>query len=226
MVGRFIILGPQETTGSTRIVGIAGNVREEGYAQPLEPVVYMCGFLRWLPDSDFLVQTSGQPAALARQARAAIRGIDPSRAVYSVQPFADALSATLSQHRLRTGLVGTFSMIALTLAAIGLGGIMSYMVSQRRREFGIRLALGERPPMIALHILRSAGGIAGTGLAVGLALAATASRVLGLLIYGIRLSDATAYAASVGILIGVVLIACISPGWRAMSVDPIDVLRE
>ena len=226
MVGRFIILGPQETTGSTRIVGIAGNVREEGYAQPLEPVVYMCGFLRWLPDSDFLVQTSGQPAALARQARAAIRGIDPSRAVYSVQPFGDALSATLSQHRLRTGLVGTFSMIALTLAAIGLGGIMSYMVSQRRREFGIRLALGERPPMIALHILRSAGGIAGTGLAVGLALAATASRVLGLLIYGIRLSDATAYAASVGILIGVVLIACISPGWRAMSVDPIDVLRE
>ncbi|HEX7140332.1 MAG TPA: ABC transporter permease [Vicinamibacterales bacterium] len=226
VVGRSIVLGPQENSASTRIVGVAGNVREEGYAQPVEPVVYMCGFLRWLPDSDFLIQTAGQPASLARAAREVIHHIEPSRAVYSVQPLADAFSATLSQHRLRTLLVGAFSTIALTLAAIGLWGVMTYMVSERRREFGIRLALGARPPTIAFHILRSASGIAVTGAAVGLLLAAIASRVLQALMYGVRMSDPTAYAASVGILIGVVVMACISPGWRAMSVDPIEVLRE
>jgi putative ABC transport system permease protein len=103
---------------------------------------------------------------------------------------------------------------------------MAYMVSERRREFGIRLALGASPAMIAVHILRAASSIAVAGLAVGLLLAAIISRLLQALIFGVRMSDPTAYAASVGILLGVVVIASISPGWRAMSVDPIEVLRE
>lgn len=226
VVGRSIILGPQESSASTRIVGVADNIREEGYAQPVEPVVYMCGFLRWLPDSEFLIQTAGQPDSLARPAREAIHRIDPGRAVYSVQPLADALSATLSQHRLRTLLVGVFSTVALTLAAIGVWGVMAYMVSERRREFGVRLALGASPAMIAVHIIRSASSITVAGLAVGLLFAAIASRLLQALIYSVRISDPTAYAASVGILLAVVVIACISPGWRAMSVNPIEVLRE
>jgi putative ABC transport system permease protein len=225
-VGRQIILGPQENSSSIKIVGVAGNAREEGYAQPVEPIVYACGFLRWLPDSDFLIRTAGQPATLARAAREAIREIEPARAVYSVQPLADALSGTLSQHRFRTLLLGAFSVVALTLAAIGLYGVMTYMVSQRRREFGIRLAFGASPSTIAVEILRSAGLVAVAGGAVGLMLAAVASRILTALISGLRPSDPTAYLIAAGVLLGVALIACLSPGWRAISVDPAEVLRE
>jgi putative ABC transport system permease protein len=225
-VGRQIVLGPQENSSSIKIVGVAGNAREEGYVQPVEPIVYSCGFLRWLPDSDVLIQTAGQPATLARAAREAIHVIEPARAVYSVQPLADALSGTLSQHRFRTLLLGAFSVVALTLAAIGLYGVMTYMVSQRRREFGIRLAFGASPSTIAVEILRSAGLLAVAGGAVGLMLAAVASRVLTALIAGVRPTDPAAYLVAAGILFGVALIACLSPGWRGISVDPAEALRE
>jgi putative ABC transport system permease protein len=225
-VGRQIVLGPQESVSSIKIAGVSANAREEGYAQPVEPIVYACGFLRWFPDSDFLIRADAQPAALARAAREVIHGIEPDRAVYSVQPLAEALSATLSQHRFRTLLVGAFSVIALMLAAIGLYGVMSYMVSQRRREFGIRLAFGARPSTIAVEILRSAGVLAVVGGAVGLALAAVASRLLSALIAGVRPSDPTTYLFAIVGMLGVALIACLGPGWRAISVNPIDALRE
>jgi ABC-type antimicrobial peptide transport system permease subunit len=117
-------------------------------------------------------------------------------------------------------------VIALTLAAIGLYGVMTYMVSQRRREFGIRLAFGASPSMIAVEILRSAGVLAVVGGAVGLLLAAVASRVLNALIAGVRPSDPATYLLAAGVLLGVALVACLSPGWRAISVDPIEALRE
>jgi putative ABC transport system permease protein len=225
-VGRQIILGPQESSASIKIVGVVGNAREEGYSHPIEPIVYSCGFLRWLPDSDFLIQTAGQPATLARAAREAVHAIDPGRAVYSVQPLADALSGTLSQNRFRTGLVGAFSVIALTLAAIGLYGVMTYMVSQRTREYGIRLAFGASPATIAVEIIRSASVLAVAGGAVGLMLAAMASRVLGALISGVGPTDPVTYLSAAGVLFGAALVACLSPGWRAMSVDPIEALRN
>jgi hypothetical protein len=225
-IGRRVILGPQETTASIKIVGVAGNAREEGYAQPIEPVVYSCGFLRWLPDSEFLIRTSGSPASVAQAAREAIHAVEPGRAVYSVQPLADVLSGTLSQQKFRTLLVGAFSVIALTLAAIGLYGVLTYMVSQRSQEFAIRLAFGASPRAIALEILRSAGAVAAAGGAVGLVLAAIASRIIGALISGVGPTDPMTYLMSAAVLLGVVVVACLSPGWRAMSVDPIDALRR
>jgi putative ABC transport system permease protein len=228
-IGREIVLGPQESSSAVKIVGVVGNAREggyeDGYSQPVQPIVYSCGFLRWLPDSDFLIRTGGQPAMLARAAREAIHEIEPNRAVYSVQPLTDALSDTLSQNRFRTLLVSAFSVIALMLAAIGLYGVMTYMVSLRTREFGIRLAFGASPPMIAVEILRSACVLAIVGGAVGLTLAAATSRVLGALISGVRPTDPLAYAWAAGVLLGAALIACLNPGLRAMSVNPIEALR-
>ena len=103
---------------------------------------------------------------------------------------------------------------------------MSYMVSQRTREFGIRMAFGASRSTIALEILRSAGILAVAGGATGLALAAMAARTLTALISGVRAPDLTTYASAAGLLAGVALIACLQPGWRAISVDPTEALRE
>src|SRR5262249_29254000 len=149
-----------------------------------------------------------------------------SRPVYAVLPLAGALDHALSQPRFRTLLIGLFSMMALTLAAIGLYGVMAYMVSQRTREIGIRVALGARPREIVGEILRSGASLAGAGAVVGIALAAAGSRLVGSLLYGVGASDVVAYAGAVGVLFVVALVACALPSKRATSIDPIEALRE
>jgi ABC-type antimicrobial peptide transport system permease subunit len=123
-------------------------------------------------------------------------------------------------------LVSLFSLLALTLAAIGLYGVMAYMVSQRRREIGIRVALGARPGQIAGEILRSGGVLASAGAAAGIALAAVGSRLWSTLLYGIRPSDPATYVSAAAVLFGVALLACLIPGRRATSIDPTEALRE
>jgi ABC-type antimicrobial peptide transport system permease subunit len=155
----------------------------------------------------------------------AIREIEPARPVYAMRPLRDALQAALFQTRFHTLLVSLFSIMALSLAAIGLYGVMAYMVSQRRREIGVRLALGAQPWQIAIEILRSGGVLAATGAAAGIVLAAAASRVMGTLLYGIRPSDIVTYLAATGLLFGVALLACLIPSRRATSIDPTEALR-
>ncbi|HJZ97716.1 MAG TPA: ABC transporter permease, partial [Candidatus Solibacter sp.] len=156
-IGRTIMQGPQGNT-EMRIVGVVADARENGPRSEPQPLIYGCGYLRYWPDSNFLIQTR-YPGAVANMARERLRAIEPSRPVYAVLPLAGALDHALSQPRFRTLLIGLFSMMALTLAAIGLYGVMAYMVSQRTREIGIRVALGARPREIVAEILRSGASL-------------------------------------------------------------------
>jgi putative ABC transport system permease protein len=223
-IGRAISGGPGGE-GARDIVGVVADAREDGHGKEPQPLIYSCGFLRFWPDSDFLIQTRN-PLALAGAAQETVRKIEPSRPVYSVRPLTDALQGALSQTRFRTLLVSLFSMMALTLAAIGLYGVMAYMVSQRTREIGIRVALGARPGQIVGEIMRSGGVLVLAGTAVGIALAAAASRMLSTLLYGVRPSDITSYLSATAVLLGVALLACLIPGRRATSIDPTQALRE
>jgi predicted lysophospholipase L1 biosynthesis ABC-type transport system permease subunit len=225
-VGREIVLAPQESRRAIRIVGVAANAREEGYIKAAEPIVYACGFLRWLPDSDFLIRTRGEPATLTRSVREAIRQIEPGRAVYAVQPLSEALAQTLAQRRFRALLVSAFSAIALTLAGIGLYGVLTYMVVQRSQEFGVRMALGASRTTIAGEILRSAGLLTSAGALVGLLLAALAARLLTAFMTEVPAPDPVTDMWVAGLLLGVALVACIGPGWRALSIEPIQALRD
>jgi hypothetical protein len=211
--------------GAARVVGVVADASEDGQGTQAQPLIYACGFLRYFPDSDFLIQARN-PVALSHGVREAIRGIEPSRPVYSVRALVEALEGALSQTRFRTLLLSLFSMMALTLAAIGLYGVMAYMVSQRTREIGIRMALGARPSQIVSEVLRSGAVLAGAGAAVGTVLAAAASTMLSTLLYGIRPSDLATHLSAAGVLFGVALLACLIPTRRATSIDPTEALRE
>jgi putative ABC transport system permease protein len=221
---REIMGGPQGNVTAS-IVGVVGDAQEEGPTVDYRPMIYACGYLRYWPNSDFLIQ-SRSPAALATIVRPALHRIEPSRPVYAVRTLADALDGSLATARFRTLLVTVFSALALLLAAIGLYGVMAYMVSQRTREIGVRIALGARRGQIVGEILRSGGGLAAAGATVGVVLAAASSRMLGSLLFGIQASDLATYATATGVLLGAALLACLIPTRRATAIDPTSALRE
>jgi putative ABC transport system permease protein len=225
-VGLDITQGPPTNARSMRIVGVVANTREAGYARAPEPLVYACGFLRFWPDSEFLIQTRGAPANMTRAIGETIHAIEPARAVYSVSPLAEVLSDTLSEDRFRAGLISAFSAIALILAGVGVYGVTAYMVSQRIREFGIRMALGARPAQIWSEILASGGRLAIIGAAIGVVLASLASRLITALLYDVEGFEAVAYFYAAAVLFAAALLACLVPSRRATSIDPARVLRE
>jgi putative ABC transport system permease protein len=163
---------------------------------------------------------------MVRPVREAIHAIEPARAVYAVSPVAETLSETLSEDRFRAGLISAFSAIALILAGVGVYGVTAYMVSQRIREFGIRIALGARPAQIWAEILASGGRLAVVGAAIGIILAFLVSRLITKLLYGVEGIDLVAYSYAAAVLFAAALLACLVPGRRAFLVDPAQVLRE
>ncbi|MGH9671844.1 MAG: ADOP family duplicated permease, partial [Bryobacteraceae bacterium] len=201
-IGRIVFGGPIGNN-MPRIVGVVADVKEDGAGKDTPPVIYACGHLRFWPDSDILVRTAGDPAGMANAVRQAIRAIEPSRPVYAVRPLTEAMDGTLVHYRFRTVLVSLFSAMALTLAAIGLYGLMAYMVTQRTKEIGLRVALGARPGQIMSEILRSGGKLTIAGAIAGSVLAALASRVVGTLLYGIHSFDTATYLAAASVLIAV-----------------------
>ena len=223
-LGHSITGGPQGNSIS-RIVGIVGDAREDGRGAATQPLIYACGYLRYWPDSDFLVQAR-DPAALSNAVREAVHNVEPLRPVYSVRTLTAALDDSLLQTRFRALLLTLFSLAALMLAAIGLYGVMAYMVSQRTREIGIRLALGARPRQIVGEIVRSGGILALAGAAAGILLAVAASRVLGALLYGVHSSDLVTFVSATALLLAVALLASLIPSKRATSIDPNQALRQ
>ena len=223
-IGRIIFGGPIGDS-MPRIVGVVADVNEDGAGRDRAPVIYACGYLRFWPDSNFLIRTGGDPAGMTNAVRQAIRSLEPSRPVYAVRPLAEAMSGTLAPDRFRTALLSLFSMMALILAAVGLYGVMAYMVAQRTREIGVRVALGARPGQILLEVLYSGGKLAAAGAIAGIALAGLATRFLSALLYGVRSFDTPTYLAAVAALIAVALLACLIPGRRATAIDPVQALR-
>lgn len=221
---RIVHRGPQGEIG-TRIVGVVGDVKEDGHGSAPPPVIYACGYLRFWPDADILVRTSNV-GALASGVRRELQALEPSRPVYGIRPLSEALYGALAQARFRTLLISLFSFLALALSAIGLYGVMAYMVSQRTREIGVRVALGARPSQIVTDVLRSGGVLAIAGTVAGVLLAVAASRLMRTQLYGVGPSDLATYLSAIVVLIVVALLACLIPGRRATSIDPIEALRE
>ena len=136
------------------------------------------------------------------------------------------VNETVWQHRLWSYVLGLFATLALFLTAVGLYGVMSYLVSRDTREMGIRMAIGSTPSQVTRLVLKKGLLLVGVGVIAGLSCAAAAQRMLAALLYGVTTSDAQTYGLVIALIFAVTLAACGGPAWRAGRIDPITVLRD
>jgi predicted permease len=209
------------------IVGVVGNIAEDDLAVPLPPVIYYSVDQNPSAFLTYVVRTSGDPAAFIGAARAALTGIDPQLALIKPQSMDQIASQSPSVflRRYPSYLIGSFATLALILAMVGLYGLISYSVTQRTREIGIRVALGAQRKDILRMVIAQGSGAVLMGIATGLAAALALTRVMATLLYGVKPTDVITFA-SVGLILALVAFAaCTIPARRAARVDPIVALR-
>jgi putative ABC transport system permease protein len=226
-LGKRVLQGfPDHQPTTYEIVGVVADVRQEGLdIEPRDEV-----FIPWAqnphPSMTFILRTSVEPMSLAKPAIAAVQRVDPDQSVSHVVPMAEYLSESVAGRRFTTTLLGLFGVLALILASVGIYGVVSFGVAERRREIGIRTALGARPKDVLRLVVGGALRLAAIGMVTGAAVALALSRLLSSLLFGVGPSDPTTYAGVVVILSSVVIAACVIPARGALRVDPNTVLRD
>jgi putative ABC transport system permease protein len=207
------------------IRGIVGDAREQGLNKAPAPAVYACGASSQ-PGTFFLFRTRGDPAAMAETIRRKIHEIEPNRAVFDVTPLEEHLSDAFAENRLRTVLLSFFAITAVSLACVGLYGTLSYMVNTRRREVGLRLALGALRGQIVKKFLGQGLAVAAMAALAGLGLSLAFTRLLAGMLYGVSPTDPFTLAAVILLTLAVAAGASSIPAIRAALVEPMKVLRE
>jgi putative ABC transport system permease protein len=210
------------------IVGVVADVRERGYELAMKPELYAPVTPRndgYMPDY-LVLRASGDPLALAPAARRIIAAVDPEQPVSELRTMDRIVDLNVADREQQMELLGTFAGLALLLACIGLYGVLSYAVTQRSREIGLRMALGASASSVVRMIVGRGLALTGMGLAIGLGTAWIATRAMKNLLYGVAATDPVTFAAVALVLICVALVACWAPARRASRLDPIVVLRE
>lgn len=208
-----------------RVVGVARDVKHYGLDQAMRPAVYLpCG--RNLPESmAAVVHTAGDPLALVGAVREVVRSVDPSLSIHDIQTMKERVRQSLFLRRTYSWLIGIFAVVAAIMAVGGIYGIMSYSVSQRTQEMGIRLALGARARDIIRHVLAQGGRLIAIGMGVGLIGALVMGQLLAGLLFGVSPMDLRVLLGVVVLLLTVTLLACYMPARRAAKTDPMTALR-
>jgi ABC-type antimicrobial peptide transport system permease subunit len=223
---RIITNGPLYT-----VVGVVGSVRDTALDQPADQMVY-CPLLpapedpRWAPrDLAVVVRTEGNALDVTAGIRDVIRGLDASLPMYRIRPLTDIVAHASARTRFTLYVIGVASIAALLLGAIGLYGVMSYVVTLRTHEMGIRLALGAQPHEVRRMVSRQGLAVATCGIAVGLLGAIALTRFLAALLFEVNPVDPAILALAAAFLLIVAAVASWLPARRAAAVDPALALR-
>jgi predicted permease len=211
------------------VVGVVKDVRERGYQLGMKPGMYFSYAqtpTTWAVPDNLVVRSSGRPEDLVESVRRIIARIDPDQPVSAIRTMEDILDLDVADRQQQMVLLGAFAGLALLLASIGLYGVLSYAVTQRRRELGLRIALGASTASVMRMVVRRGLSLTGVGLAIGVALAWAATRAMRNLLYGVAAADPQTFVAVVALLATIALAACYLPARRAARVDPIAALRE
>jgi predicted permease len=209
------------------IIGVVGNIAEDDLAAPPPPVIYYSLDQNASSFLSFVVKSAGDPIAFVGTVRAALKEMDPQLALIRPQAMTQVTtqSPSVFLRRYPSYLIGTFAALALILAMVGLYGLISYTVTQRTREIGIRVALGAQREDILRMVLTQGGSAALIGIALGLSASIAVTRIMTSLLYGVKPTDAIVFASGAALLALVALVACWIPARRAVRVDPMIALR-
>lgn len=208
------------------VVGVAGDVMVGGPGGDYAPIFYLA--LHQMPfatSGTLVLRTAIDPEALALELRKALRVVDPNAPIEEIRTMASLVEGTLATDRLRTLVLGAFAAAALLLSALGLYGVLATFVGQRTHEMGVRMALGAGHGQVMTTVLTRGLALAGTGLALGVALALAAARLLRGMLFGIGALDLRAFAWTIAVLALAALAAALAPALRATRVDPVESLR-
>ena len=209
-----------------RIVGVVGSTRHLGYAVDPAPQVYLSFEQMTFPFTSLVVRAKGDPEELTASLREAVLAVDPDQPVYRIETLETLMAKTVAQPRFNARLLGFFAAVAVLLAAVGVFGVISYTVSQRTRELGIRMALGADSSSVLAMVFRRGSLLVALGVIVGGAGAYAISRLVEDLWFGISAADPLVFATVPAILVVVALLACYLPARRATRVDPVIALRS
>jgi len=208
------------------IVGVVGVVKQYGLETDGKIAAYFPQ-TQWGGDRMFLaVRTSSEAAGLTSGVVSQIHAVDPDVVVYGIRTMQERLHDSLARQRFSSAMLGAFSAFALLLAAVGLYGVMSHLVSQGTHDIGVLVTLGAQPGNIVGLVVRQGMALAGIGVVLGLVGAAALTRVMASLLFGTSTTDAVTFAVVPVLLIIVALASTAIPAWRATSVDPMVALRE
>jgi putative ABC transport system permease protein len=208
------------------IVGVVGDTKTATLSAAAKPAIYQPFGQSPIPYLTVVLRTVEKPSAVIGAARASVAELDAALPMFNAMSLEDAVGASASRSRLSAWLVGGFAGLALLLAVIGIYGVVSYLVRERRRELAIRVALGGRPEQIVRHVLGSGVRLVAFGLGIGLIVALSGSRVLHSLLYEITPTDPTTYAVVCLTMVAVALAACWGPARRAARVDPAAAMQS
>jgi putative ABC transport system permease protein len=223
-IGKRLVLGINNFTG--QIVGIVGDVKHVGLDAEINDEVYAAyAQAPFWTDMTLLVRTSGEPMSVAGAVRNEIKVLDKQVPTARVRTMEAIATESIAQPRFRTVLLGLFGIAALLLASLGIYGVMSYAVTQRTQEIGIRMALGAQVGDVRRLVIRNGMTLAFIGVAIGLTGAFALTRLIASLLFGVTATDAATFAAVSSGLIAVALVACYIPARRATKVDPLVALR-
>jgi len=232
--GRFRIGSTRADRPWITVVGIVKDVHHNGVTDIVKEKFYIphpqwhrsLGNANLIRGMTLVVRTKGSPAALTSQVKDAIRGLDPNLPVADVRTMEEVVGGAMSTPRFTSVLLSIFAALALTLSAVGIYGVLSYVVSRRTREIGIRVAIGAGRGQVLKMVLGSGIALALAGIAAGLVLAFAVTRLLRGLLHGVTAADPLTFTAVAIVLAGVAALASVVPAWRASRVDPVIALKS
>jgi putative ABC transport system permease protein len=225
-VGQRIRSGSDPDALVLTVVGVVGRVKMEGLSQDSNRVQGYFPFAQ-IPNGGMtvIIKGSSDPNQLMAAVRQQIKAIDPDQPIYSIKTMEEIRADSVASEKLNLTLLSIFAGIALVLAIVGIYGVMSYSVTQRTHEIGIRIAVGAQTSDVFRMILRQGMVLAVIGVGIGLVGAFVLTRLMTTMLFGVAPTDPATFAVIAALLIGVALLACYLPGRRATKVDPVESLR-
>jgi predicted permease len=222
-IGKHLWFDPKKPM---TIVGVVGVVKQYGLETDGKITTYFPQQQRPDPRMFLAVRTSSEAAGLSSAVVSQIHAVDPDVVVYGIRTMQERLHDSLARQRFSSTMLGVFALLALLLAAVGLYGVMSHLVTQSTHDIGVLVALGARPGNIIRLVVRQGMQLAGVGIAAGVVGAAALTRVMTSLLFGISTTDAFTFGTVPAPLAAVAFAATVIPAWRATRVDPMVALRE